>query len=122
MQNTSYTGLILGDWPNPNVGWETVRKLNAGVDLSLFGKVKIQVDYFNEKRSGIFLQASSIPAIAGLATKPWINIGKMNNEGFDASLEYHQRVGEVDITAEATSPTPTTRLLTTTSPTGSTST
>ncbi len=99
MQNTSYTGLILGDWPNPNVGWETVRKLNAGIDLSLFGKVKIQVDYFNEKRSGIFLQASSIPAIAGLATKPWINIGKMNNEGFDASLEYHQRVGEVDITA-----------------------
>ena len=45
------------------------------------------------------MQASSIPAIAGLATKPWINIGKMNNEGFDASLEYHQRVGEVDITA-----------------------
>ena len=99
--NTKYTGIRLGDYPNPNVGWETVRKFNAGVDISLFGKVKIQADYFDENRSGIFLQSSSIPEIAGLVNKPWINVGKMHNRGVDASIDYHQKIGQVDVTARA---------------------
>ena len=99
--NTEYTGIRLGDYPNPNVGWETVRKLNVGVDLSLFGKLKIQADYFDENRSGIFLQSSSIPEIAGLVNKPWINVGRMHNRGVDASLDYHQKFGQVEVTARA---------------------
>ena len=99
--NTAYTGIRLGDYPNANVGWETVRKLNVGLDLSLFGKLKVQMDYFKDHRSGIFLQASSIPEIAGLTNKPYINVGKMRNEGFDASIEYHQKFGQVDVTARA---------------------
>ena len=99
--NTKYTGIRLGDYPNPNVGWETVRKLNVGIDMSFFGKAKVQVDYFDENRSGIFLQSSSIPEIAGLVNKPWINVGKMHNRGIDASLDYHQKIGQVDITARA---------------------
>ena len=99
--NTLYEGIRLGDYPNPNVGWETVRKFNVGLDFSLFGKLKIQADYFNDYRSGIFLQATSIPEIAGLTNKPYINVGKMHNEGFDASIEYHQKFGQVDITARA---------------------
>ena len=99
--NTKYTGIRLGDYPNPNVGWETVRKLNVGVDMSFFGKAKVQVDYFDEDRSGIFLHSSSIPEIAGLVNKPWINVGKMHNRGIDASLDYHQKIGQVDLTARA---------------------
>mgnify|MGYP003536779682 FL=1 len=99
--NTLYQGIRLGDYPNPNVGWETVRKFNVGLDFSLFGKLKIQADYFNDYRSGIFLQATSIPEIAGLTNKPYINVGKMHNEGFDASIEYHQKFVQVDITARA---------------------
>ncbi len=36
----SYAGTRLGDWANPNVGWEEAHKLNVGVDLSLFSKLK----------------------------------------------------------------------------------
>ena len=90
----SYAGTRLGDWANPNVGWEEAHKLNVGVDLSLFSKLKISADYFKERREGIFLERASIPVYVGLSTKPWVNIGKMRNSGVDASLEYHQTIGQ----------------------------
>ncbi|WP_317319203.1 TonB-dependent receptor [Alistipes communis] len=90
----SSSSIQMGDWPNPNVGWEEAHKLNVGIDLSLFSKLKISADYFKEKREGIFLQRQSIPVYIGLSTQPWVNIGKMRNSGVDASLEYHQTIGQ----------------------------
>ena len=90
----SSSSIQMGDWPNPNVGWEEAHKLNVGVDLSLFSKLKISADYFKERREGIFLQRQSIPVYVGLSTQPWVNIGKMRNSGVDASLEYHQTIGQ----------------------------
>lgn len=90
----SSSSIQMGDWPNPNVDWEEAHKLNVGVDLSLFSKLKISADYFKEKREGIFLQRQSIPVYVGLSTQPWVNIGKMRNSGVDASLEYHQTIGQ----------------------------
>ena len=90
----SSSSIQMGDWPNPNVGWEEAHKLNVGVDLSLFSKLNISADYFKEKREGIFLQRQSIPVYVGLSTQPWVNIGKMRNSGVDASLEYHQTIGQ----------------------------
>ncbi|HCH42340.1 MAG TPA: TonB-dependent receptor [Alistipes obesi] len=90
----SSSSIQMGDWPNPNVGWEEAHKLNVGIDLSLFSKLKISADYFKEKREGIFLQRQSIPVYVGLSTQPWVNIGKMRNSGVDASLEYHQTIGQ----------------------------
>ena len=90
----SSSSIQMGDWPNPNVGWEEAHKLNVGVDLSLFSKLKISADYFKEKREGIFLQRQSIPVYVGLSTQPWVNIGKMRNSGVDASLEFHQTIGQ----------------------------
>ena len=29
----SSSSIQMGDWPNPNVGWEEAHKLNVGVDL-----------------------------------------------------------------------------------------
>jgi len=96
---TEYSSIRVGDWANENVGWETVRKFDLGVDISLFNKVKIQADYFRESRKGIFLERQAIPSYVGLTKQPWVNIGRMRNRGVDASLEYHQTVGNVNITA-----------------------
>ncbi len=90
----AYGSVRLGEYPNPNVGWEKAKKLNVGADLSFFNKLNISVDYFNEHRDGIFLQRQSIPVYVGISTQPWVNIGKMRNSGVDASLEYHQPLGK----------------------------
>lgn len=91
---SQYTSVRLGEFPNPNVGWEKAKKFNLGADLSFFNQLNISVDYFKENREGIFLQRKSIPMYVGLSTKPWVNIGKMRNSGIDASLEYHQPLGK----------------------------
>ena len=89
----SSSSIRLGEYPNPNVGWEKAKKFNVGADLSFFNMLNISVDYFNEHREGIFLQRKSIPMYVGMSTQPWVNIGKMRNSGIDASLEYHQSLG-----------------------------
>ena len=94
-------GLRVGDWANPNVGWERAKKMNAGVEISFFNALKIRADYFSEKREGIFLERASLPLYIGVSTKPYVNVGKMKNHGFDTSLEYNQRVGQVRLSGKA---------------------
>jgi hypothetical protein len=64
-QQTIYEGRL----GNPNVTWETVKKLDIGLDASLFnGLFNITADYFFDKRSDILGQRSaSVPALPGLA-------------------------------------------------------
>lgn len=89
----------MGDVENLEVSWEEARKTNIGIEFSLFNKVKVQADYFREKRTGIFLQRAGLPAIVGLSMVPYTNIGETLNQGFDGTLEYSQKVGEVFLTA-----------------------
>ena len=91
--------LIMGEWPNDQVGWEKARKLDVGVELSLFDKLKLQVDYFHEYRSGIFLERNSIPVYVGISSDPYVNMGKMRNQGWDASFQYDHTIGEVTLSA-----------------------
>lgn len=74
----------------PDITWETASKLNIGVDMEMFdGKITLQVDGFNELRTGILLQRNTIPSAAGFnpTSIPYGNLGKVKNRGVDASLE-----------------------------------
>ncbi|MCD7935906.1 MAG: TonB-dependent receptor [Tannerellaceae bacterium] len=93
------TGIRVGDVENLNVSWEEALKTNIGVEFSLFGKVDVQADFFREKRTGIFLQRAGLPAIVGLSTTPYTNIGETLNRGFDSTIEYSQQIDKVFVTA-----------------------
>ncbi|WP_303208511.1 TonB-dependent receptor [Bacteroides oleiciplenus] len=97
--NSGGQGLIVGEVENVSASWEEARKLNVGFELSLFEKVKLQVDYFHEKRTGIFMQRSGLPAIVGVSTIPYVNVGETLNRGIDANLEYSQKINKVFVTA-----------------------
>jgi len=97
--NQGGSGLRVGDVENLNVSWEEAKKANLGLEISLFEKIRIQADYFREERTGIFLARAGLPAIVGLSTIPYTNIGKTLNRGFDGTLEYSQQIGEVYLTA-----------------------
>lgn len=89
----------LGGWGEGQFGistltWETAKKLNVGVDVELFSKVKLAMDYFRERREDIFMQRKSIPEIAGYQNMPWANFGVVMNKGFEANIDYNQRVSD----------------------------
>ena len=86
-------GTTTGDVGNLNVAWEEATKADVGIELGLFHKIKIQADYFYEKREGIFIQRESTPSVVGLNVQQWVNLGKMKNEGFDLSLEANHTFG-----------------------------
>lgn len=77
--NQGGDGIRIGEVENLNASWEEALKLNVGIEFSLFNKVKVQADYFREERTGIFLQRAGLPAIVGISTIPYVNIGETLN-------------------------------------------
>lgn len=86
-----------------NLRWEKAKKLDIGIDAQLFhNKVDLTVDFFHEKRTGIFQQRASIPEEMGLATQPWANIGAMESWGADGNISYmHQFNKDWNLTVRA---------------------
>lgn len=81
-----------------NIGWATSHKQNLGVEIkTLQDRLSLIVDLFKERREGIFLRRASIPMFMGLNTNPFGNLGVVNNEGIDGTLEFNGRIGEVEL-------------------------
>lgn len=84
---------------SPNVTWEVARKVDLGFDLVAFAnRFSLTMDYFHEKRTGIFMQRNYLPEITGLESTPWANVGSVKSEGFDGNFEYKDHVGQVNWT------------------------
>ncbi len=79
---------------NPNVTWEKSAKQNYGVDLHfLDSKLKTSFDFFKERRWDILLPRTIAPGYLAV-TLPTGNIGKVNNQGYEASIRWEDRVKE----------------------------
>ena len=70
-------------------------KTNLGFEMRLFDRIKIQADYFHEKREGVFINRQGLPAIVGLTTKPKTNIGASVNREWMQHSNMRKKVGEV---------------------------
>ena len=78
-----------------NLMWEKAKKLDIGLDLHLFGgQFTMTVDYFRDRREGIFQQRAQIPDYVGVITMPYGNVGGMTSWGGDGNFEYFQPIGK----------------------------
>ena len=88
-QGSYVSGVATGEIGNPDIEWEEALKRNIGVEINLFrDQFKFQLDYFNDVRSGIFLPRESLPSAVGFRKTQYINIGRMQNAGFDLSAQF----------------------------------
>ncbi|SFF70339.1 TonB-dependent receptor [Sunxiuqinia elliptica] len=73
--------------------WEKGLKKNVGFELGLFENAfSMDVDFFHERRSDILIQRGSMPAVAGLNQTPYANMGVMENQGFETTLELNNSI------------------------------
>lgn len=80
---------------NPLITWEIATKQNVGIDLSLFEFADIMVEYFYEKRTGIYQRRGSMPSSTGLAGKDlYGNVGAAESSGIDASIDLKKSFGK----------------------------
>lgn len=78
-----------------NVGWSTSRKQDLGIDLKLLNDaLSINVDFFKEHRTDIFLSRKTIPDYAGFIEMPYGNLGIVDNKGVEMTLEYSKQLGK----------------------------
>ncbi|WP_315821217.1 SusC/RagA family TonB-linked outer membrane protein [Paraflavitalea speifideaquila] len=83
-----------GTLANPVVTWEKEKKLDIGVDLTLFNsKLTLTADYFDHNRYDILTTRGTVSAIFG-QTLPPVNLGKVNNHGFEIDMTWKDNVGK----------------------------
>jgi TonB-linked SusC/RagA family outer membrane protein len=94
-QNVNNKMLYENVVPNPDVTWEVANQSNIGFDANLLNKkLTINADFFYNLRTNILWQASAvIPGSTGMTLPPQ-NIGKVQNEGFEAVVTYHGNKGD----------------------------
>lgn len=82
--------LMLG---NPNVTWEKAAKQNYGLDMNLLDqRISFSLDVFYEKRKDILIQQNTVPGFVA-ADLPAVNLGKVNNRGYEISLGWNDKIG-----------------------------
>ena len=91
--------IAINRYKNRDITWETSRKANYAMELSLFGKWDIIAEYYTEKRYNILMARTYIPYTLGLQVNlddnaPKANIGEASGQGVDISVEYLQNFGK----------------------------
>ena len=88
--NEKYPGIAEGSLGNQFVTWETARKQNYGLDLTVLNnRLTFTADLFFENRDDILIKQQSLPAyVVGADTGkfPAVNMGETTNKGFELSL------------------------------------
>lgn len=90
--HSGITETVIG---SSNLLWERALKYDLGIDLNIAGKFRLEADWFSSVRDHIFMRRSELPGIAGLPNSPYGNVGKMKNWGYDGTLSYKDRIGNV---------------------------
>jgi TonB-linked SusC/RagA family outer membrane protein len=80
---------------NPNITWESVNMLDIGLDLGLMkdNKIEFTFDYYDKLTKDIIL-FPTLPLVGGFEADVPVNAGELSNKGWEASLNYNERIGQ----------------------------
>jgi TonB-linked SusC/RagA family outer membrane protein len=80
-----YSAIYVSNPGNNELGWEKSNNMNIGIDLTLFERFSLIVEYYSKNTEGLLLNVP-ISYITGFAST-WQNTGKLLNNGID--FEFH---------------------------------
>lgn len=96
--NITVNGASEGKIGNPDLKWEKAYKQNYGVDVNfLEDRLKLTFDYFKDKRKDILVTVNAaVPGYVGMSSgvRPALNLGKVNNQGFEITARWEDQAGE----------------------------
>lgn len=74
--------------PNPDLKWEKKEEADIGLDFTLLSsRLTGTFDYFNRKTKDLIFNVT-VPSPPNLYTTTWKNIGQLDNNGFEATVNY----------------------------------
>ena len=92
---TWYNGLVQLGLSNPFITWERSAIYNVGIDGQLFSnRLSVTIDAFKELRKDVLVdEAATNSALSGYTSGRITNFGRVDNEGFELSLNYQKNTG-----------------------------
>lgn len=85
---TSLTGYYFHAHGNENLRWERQTQYNVGIDIGLLeNRLFLYCDYYYKLTDDMLLPVD-LPPSSGSATAPWINAGKVLNQGIDIEINF----------------------------------
>ncbi len=85
------TGAILSSFGNPDLKWETSVSTNVGFDLGFFGdKLTASFEWYKISTKDLIAQDFSLISTTAIdAAPPYVNLGEVENTGYDISIGYN---------------------------------
>ena len=81
--------------------WETIKTTNIGVDLSfLNGELNVTFDWYRRDTKDMLAPGKELPQVLG-ATAAYENAGSLRTNGWELTLDWRHRFGEVNVYATA---------------------
>lgn len=71
-----------------NLKWETITQSNIGVDLFLFNKLNVNVDFYSRVTTDLLQKDVELPSSTGFGKVKFYNSGEMSNKGWEVLLNY----------------------------------
>ncbi|MBI9067074.1 MAG: TonB-dependent receptor [Salinivirgaceae bacterium] len=93
--STPASGYTMERIGNDNLKWETTQQFDFGLDMGFFnGRISLTTDYYYKKTLDLLYWAST-PYTSGFE-KALLNVGTMQNKGFEFTANTQNFVGEFD--------------------------
>jgi len=94
---------VLASFGNPGIKWESAEMLNFGVDLNLFNnQVQFGAEYYIKDQLDQLVKMPMSDSYGRLdVAEPWVNLGEVQNRGFEFTGIYKKRKGEFNHTVTA---------------------
>lgn len=68
--------------------WESTQEWDLGIDLRLFDRASLTIDYYDKYTKDCLMKKVSIPSTTGYSQLAWMNSGEMSNKGYEFRFDY----------------------------------
>ena len=90
------TGYSVTKVTNKDLKWETIKTLDAGIDLAFFqNRLEASFDWYNRSTTGM-LYKINLPSTSGVSGTMPVNLGSITNKGVEFAISWRDRIGELN--------------------------
>lgn len=83
----SHNGVSIRNYENRDVTWEVSKQINLGLELTLLKNFRFTTEVYKNYKSDILQERKDIPSTMGLESNISANIGKVESQGIEFSLD-----------------------------------
>lgn len=87
--------LTQNDLANPDLKWEATTMSGLGLDLMLFNKLSVNIDWYSKTTDDILMRLY-VSQLYGM-NAPFQNVGKVSNKGWEIATRYNDSFGDFKV-------------------------